>query len=254
MMRPDVRFERLNPVHVRRLVDTANLAVRPGPTLWVLHDSGRVLRAWHETRGAVPLAGPVSGTLEEAARWSVEYGAPEVRVADLAARDRFLAWAQDPAWVFAHDGFGHFEALHDGMHREGSGILCYPRREGIDRYVPVKRAREFLSRLRPDSIFLLGVVEGRAWWASLAVQLEGGEVVRVSTFDDLPEPLRKGPSGEEPGKFLAREAARHFRRPVEVLLLGREAFEDLARRHFRGLGSLERASEAGPAAGGIPAS
>jgi hypothetical protein len=242
MMRPDVRFENLNPVHARRLVDTANLARPAGATLWVLHEGGRVLRAWHDTRGRLSLAGTIEPSLDLAARWADEHGASDVRIVDLSARDRFLSWAQDPSWVLDLDGFEHLLAVHEGLSREGDGIIVYPRREALDRFVTVRPTRDFLSRrIDPGGVFLLGIVEGRAWWASLVVILEGGRVARVTTFDDLPEPLRKGPAPGDPARSLAREAAGCYRRKASVLLVSREEFEDHARRHWSGLGGRDLA-------------
>ncbi len=241
VIRPDVRFENLNPVHARRLIDAANLARPHRTTLWVLHDSGRALRMWHDERGAIPLPKTtIEPSLELAARWSAEYEAADVRIVDLTARERFLRWAQDPSWVLEHDGMGYAFEVYEGFWRQDEGLIVYPRREAMDRFVPVPRAREFLSRrIDRGGAFLLGITEGKGWWASLIILLENGEVARVSTFDDLPEGLRKGPTAEDPGKTLAREAARHYRRKATVLLLPREDFEEAARRSWSGLGGRE---------------
>jgi hypothetical protein len=240
MILPDVRFESINPLHARRLVDAAVLSGPPGTTLYVLHETGKVLRAWHDVRGRVTLTeDTIVPSMELAARWSVEHDATDVRIVDLDARDRFLATVQDPARVFGLDGFEHFLRAHELKWGSGDGILVYPRRELQHHFLYARRTGDFIAkRLDPESVFLLGITEGKDWWSSLIVVLEKSRVSRVATFDDLPDPTTRVPMDGDAVVAFAREAARHYRRKTFVMLLDRESFLEHARCQWSGLGGL----------------
>jgi hypothetical protein len=240
VIHPDVKADRINMAHARRLVDLCVSALPRAVTLYVFHDGGVVLRAWHSTKGKVDLGpGPLSPSRELAAKLAIEQEASDVQLIDLQARDLFLRETQDLGQAFRMNGVDYKLWVHEKKWQTGPGLVLYPKRDLVDRFVCTQRVKDFIrQRLASDAVFLLGVADGDEWWTSLILFLSAGEVVRIATFDDLPEPLcSRPPRGENPAQSLAGQASAFYGKKVFGLVLDREAFEEDARRNWTLLGT-----------------
>ena len=238
MIRADVKVENIRMSHACRLIDLGGRA-RPAPvTLTILHDQGRVVGAWQDEKGRVDVGPTVSPSMERAADLAAAHGASDVRLIDLGTRERYLREVQAPDPAYGMDAADHWMWLHEKKWGMGGGLILYPKRELFRGPVPLDRAKRFLdSRLGSEGVFFLGVTEGGDWWATLLVLVEDGQIVRLSTVDDLPEEFRIRPPGGGAGD-MARAAAARCGRKAAALLVPRDLFEAFAEKGWSGLGAL----------------
>jgi hypothetical protein len=240
MIRHDVLVEHIDINHARNFVELSKIA-QPNPTvLYILHDRGKVLKAWDTRTGRVAMEGRVDMNEKTALEIRQKHGVDEVQLIDRSTFDHYLREAQSLEKAWAMNGFD-FRAWVRGLKRKvGRGFLVYPEPETFDLLVYMDRSRKFVSeKLLPDCAFLLGVFEQEQWWTSLVAFFEAGQARILSTFECLPEEALASASQPLSQRNLLQMTAQACQKTAFGLFLSREEFEKFARAQWRGMGECE---------------
>ena len=95
MIHPDVKFEHIDIDQARRFVDISKVA-QPNPrVLYVLHEKGKVLKAWDGQKGRVTIQGPLKPSRELAETLRKTHAVDEVQLIDREVLNRYYREALD---------------------------------------------------------------------------------------------------------------------------------------------------------------
>ncbi|HVZ80782.1 MAG TPA: hypothetical protein VHE12_08295 [bacterium] len=238
MIHPDVKFEHIDIEQARRFVDISKIA-QPNPrTLYVLHEKGRVVKAWDSRKGRVLLKEILEPSRELAETLRKAHGVDEVQLIDREGLMGYYREALDLKKAEELTGYEFKERAQALKDTQGNGFLIHPPREAYDYYHYFERSRRFVKeKLEPDCSFLVGVHEGKDWWTSLYADLAHGSIVRLSTFEPFPPGKLANASMPATHQELVRLAAQKSGKNAYGLFLDRPAFEGFAKAQWRGLGS-----------------
>jgi hypothetical protein len=240
VIHPDVLVEHIDITHARHFVDLSKIA-QPNPTvLYVLHDRGKVLKAWNTLSGKVLMEGRVDMNEKSALELKQKHGVDEVQLIDRHTLDHYLREAQSLDKAGSMNGFD-FRAWVRGLKKKvGRGFLVYPEQETFDLLLYMERTREFVKeKFLPDCVFILGVFDQEEWWTSLVAIFEAGEIRILSTFECLPEEALTAAALPLSHQNLLQMAAQTCQKPAFGLFLPREEFEKFARNQWRGMGDCQ---------------
>lgn len=237
MIRPDARFEHVDIDHARRFVDISKIA-QPNPrVLYVLHEKGRVLKAWDSQKGRVVLKEKLQPSQSLAEKLRQEHGVDEVQLIEREGLNTYYREALDLKKAQELSGYDFKERTRELKGAQGNGFIIHPPRESYDYYHYIGRTKAFVAqRLQPDCAFILGVHAGENWWTSVATDFTGGQIVQLSTFEIFPTELLAQASSPQAHQALVDAAAKHFKKPAFGMFLAQEAFEGFARQQWRGMG------------------
>ncbi len=237
MIHPDVVFEHVDINQARRFVDLSMLA-QPNPhVLYVLHDKGKVLKAWDSRKGTVSVGSTLAPSVELAEELKRRHWVEEVQLIDRESYYEYLRRALDLKKARELNGYDFKDRAKDLKAAQGGGFLIHPPREKYDYYHYTDRTRGFVSqKLSPDCVFLLGAYTSEEWWVSVMTVFSGGQVVYLSTFEYFPAEKLASPASSQAHEGLMKAASSAFKKPARGMFLPREAFEDFAKNQWRGLG------------------
>ncbi len=237
MIHPDVVYEHTEINQVRNFVDISKIA-QPNPrTLYVLHENGRILKAWDSASGKVSVPGPLNPSFEKAEELRLQFKADEVQLIDRETYQRYLKEALNLEKARDLTGYDFKEWTKNLKLTMGNGFLIHPAREHYDYFHYVERTKAFIrEKLQPDCVFLIGVNEGRDWWTSGVFVFTGGLVTTVSTFETFEG--KEGMDAALPATHqnLMTTAAWKFQKTAFGLFLSREPFELFAKNQWRKMG------------------
>ncbi len=237
MIHPDVVFDHIDINQARRFVDLSALA-QPNPhVLYVLHDKGKVLKAWDSRKGKVSVGPTLAPSMELAEDLKRRHQVEEVQLIDRDAYYQYLRQALDLEKARELNGYDFKDRAKDLKARQGNGFLIHPAREKYDYYHYTDRTRRFISqKLKPDCVFLLGAYTSEEWWVSVMTVFSGGQMVYLSTFEYFPAEKLASPDSIPTHEGLVKAAALAFRKPAFGMFLPRETFENFGKNQWRGLG------------------
>ncbi len=220
-------FEDLDPVHWGRLSDLSLAAAKPR-RLFVVHEAGRVVRCHDTAVGDRPLpcaeVADAQACADALLAERSSEGVAEVWVLDLDAfHERMSAAAE------GFDGRGPLSALRAAewaqRHSEKACAVA-PRTEFLHFGLPWARLERFVQRmLPPRCVYVLGVFDGDALWASLLARFEGGEITGLSTAAALPPEELRDIVGLDQHPFMLAAVANRYRMPAFGWFCGRTDFE-----------------------------
>lgn len=237
MIHPDVVFEHVDINQARRFVDLSMMA-QPNPhVLYVLHDKGKVLRAWDSQKGNASVGPTLKPSVEFAEELKRKHQVDEVQLIEREAYFEYYRKALDLKKAQELNGYDFKAQAKRLKDRQGNGFLTHPPRELYDYYHYVDRTQKFVKeRLKPDCVFLLGAHAPKEWWTSVMTVFEGGQITYLSTFEYFePEKLAL-PDSPQTHQNLLKTAAGAFHKPAFGMFLPQETFENFGRNQWRGLG------------------
>lgn len=237
MIHPDALFEHVDINQARRFVDLSAVA-QPNPhVLYVLHDKGKVLRAWDGKKGKVSVGASIKPSVELAEELKRKHQVDEVQLIDRDSYHGYLKQALDLKEAQKLTGYEFKERAKKLKTTQGNGFLIHPPRENYEYYHYVDRTRQFVTqKLKPDCVFLLGVHTPKEWWTSLMVVFAGGHITYLSTFEYFPPEKLSSPNSKKTHEELLKTAAHAFNQPAFGMFLTQEAFEKFGKNQWRGLG------------------
>ncbi len=221
------RIEDLDPVQWKRLSDLG-LKARSPRTLFLVHERGRVLRC-HDSEGGDR---PVPFERVEDPRAAAEALLESVRGEGFARAwvlepDAFhaaLARAQsacDPAAPMTAHLAAEWAARFSA-----DGCAVAPAADFLFYGLPWARLERFAERMLPPScVYVLGVFDGDALWATLFAQIEAGQIVGLSTSAALSPEDVADVVGRDQHPFLLAAVANRYRRPAFGWFCSRADFE-----------------------------
>lgn len=237
MIHPDVVFEHVDINQARRFVDLSMLA-QPNPhVLYVLHDKGRVLRAWDSRKGKASVGSSLKPSVELAEELKRKHQVDEVQLIEREAYFEYYRKALDLKKAQELNGYDFKVQAKRLKDHQGSGFLTHPPRELYDYYHYVDRTQKFVKeRLKPDSVFLLGVHNPKEWWTSVMTVFQGGEITYLCTFEYFAPEKLTPPDSPQTHQGLLKTAAQAFQKPAFGMFLAQEVFENFGKNQWRGLG------------------
>lgn len=223
-------------------------AAQPGEHgLFVLHEGGRPLKIVDTRRGVrrdLPIsdcheAFELAHRLFATGHWERVHIVDKNHLANVARQAQATARRE-----LTLDGYYHL--VYDLLWGDADGYVCVPSHPGHWHGWTYDGIKRFVSHLPGAAALALGVFEGDAVAIGLILELHGGRVQKVTTFEalDLPPPV----AGLSP-EFLDRVWARleeKFAPPAGVLLCTAPAFESWMAAIDKA-GELERAAQEGTA-------
>lgn len=238
MIHPDVKFEHIDIDQARHFVDISKIA-QPNPrVLYVLHEKGKILKAWDGQKGRVTVPGPLKPSRELAETLRKTHGVDEVQLIDREGLNGYYREALDLEKAQALTGYEFKERAQGLKNDQGDAFIIQPPREAYDYYHYFDRSRRFVKeKLEPDCGFLIGVHEGGHWWTSLFTDFTGGSIVRLSTFEPFPAEKLVNASTPSTHKGLVELAAKKLGKNAYGMFLDRTTFEGFAKVQWRGLGA-----------------
>jgi len=237
MIRPDAVFEHVDIHQARRFVDLSAIA-QPNPhVLYVLHDKGKVLRAWDSQKGKASVGPSINPSKELAEELRRKHQVDEVQLIDRGSYHEYLKQALDLKEAQKLTGYEFKERAKKLKTSQGNGFLIHPPRENYEYYHYVDRTRQFVAqKLRPDCVFLLGVYTPSDWWTSVMTVFTDGHVAYLSTFEYFPAEKLAVPDSGKTHEGLLKMAAQTFKKPAFGMFLPQEAFEKFGKNQWKGLG------------------
>ncbi len=237
MIHPDAVFEHVDINQARRFVDLSAIAQPDPQVLYVLHDKGKVLRAWVSKKGKTSVGASIKPSVELAEELRKKHQVEEVQLIDRGSYHEYLKKALDLKEAQKLTGYEFKERSKKLKTSQGDGFLIHPPRENYEYYHYVDRTRQFVAkRLKPDCVFLLGVHTPKEWWTSVVLVFTGGQVTYLSTFEYFPVEKLAGPDSGKTHEELLKTAAQAFNKPAFGMFLPQEAFEKFGKNQWRGLG------------------
>jgi hypothetical protein len=237
MIHPDVLFEHIDINQARHFVDISKIA-QPNPiVLYVLHEKGKVLKAWHSQKGRVSVGETIQPSVGLAEELRKSHGVDEVQLIDQQGFRDYYKEALDLNKAQELTGYDFKERTKQLKNTQGVGLIIHPPRESYDYYHYIDRSREFAAKkLKPDCVFLLGVYDSKDWWTSLVAVFNGGQITYLSTFEYFPADKLASPDSAATHETLVKTAAQSFKKPAFGMFLPKESFENFAKNQWRGLG------------------
>lgn len=227
MISPHVRMLDLNPHQWRRLYDL--FAVQPARRLVLVHENGRVLKAFDTEGGLRPdlKALRVGDPVAVAAHLHRSERVEQVLVLERTALDRFFSNVHalyDPD----DDGDRYFQRVRLALDADPQ-LMCYPP-EPSGLYlagIPYDTWCQLLGRVPDGHTLVLGVFDGGSIWASLVVGILKGKVDLITTSDAvLPAEARIG-QWRQGARLLLDRVASQIGPPFLGLFCERTAFLEL---------------------------
>ncbi|HJT25106.1 MAG TPA: hypothetical protein VJ873_11065 [bacterium] len=238
MIHPDVIFEHVDINQARRFVDLSAIAQPHPRALYVLHDKGKVLKAWDSQKGKVSVDSPLTPSGELAEELKRRHGVEEVQLIDRDSYHEYLKQALDLKAAQELTGYDFKERAKKLKTKQGNGFLIHPPRENYEYYHYVDRTRQFVAqKLKPDCVFLLGVHTPKEWWTSVMTVFTGGQITYLTTFEYFPVEKLSTPDSKKTHEELLKTAAQAFQKPSLGMFLPQEMFEEFGRNQWRGLGA-----------------
>lgn len=237
MIHPNVLFEHVDINQARRFVDLSAIA-QPNPRiLYVLHDKGKVLKAWDSQKGKVSLGPTVAPSVELAEELKRKHGVDEVQLIDRDSYHQYLKQALDLKAAQELTGYDFKERAKKLKTNQGAGFLIHPPRENYEYYHYVDRTRQFVAqKLKPDCVFLLGVYTPTEWWTSVMTVFMGGQITYLTTFEYFPAEKLAAPDSKKTHEELLKTASQAFKKPAFGMFLPQAKFEEFGRNQWHGLG------------------
>jgi hypothetical protein len=237
MIHPDVVFEHIDINQARRFVDLSMVA-QPNPrVLYVLHDKGRVLKAWDSKKGKVSLGPEIVPSQELARELKIRNQVDEVQLIDRGSYHEYLNRAMDLNKARELSGYDFKDRAKQLKEDGDKGFLIYPPREKYEYYHYTDRARRFVAqKLKPDCVFLLGVHTAKEWWTSVMTVFTGGQIVYLTTFEYFPAEKLAAPDSIQTHETLVKTAAQAFLKPAFGMFHSRATFESFAKNHWLDMG------------------
>ncbi len=237
MIHPDVLFEHIDINQARRFVDISKVA-QPNPrVLYVLHEKGKVLKAWDSLKGRTSVGDTIKPSVALAEELRKSHGVDEVQLIDQQGFQDYYKQALDLDKAQELTGYDFKERTRQLKNTQGEGLIIHPPRESYDYYHYIERTRQFVAKkLKPDCIFLLGVYDSKDWWTSLVAVFTGGQITYLSTFEYFPAEKLVESGSPKTHEALVKTAAQSFQKPAFGMFLPKEAFEQSAQNQWRGLG------------------
>jgi hypothetical protein len=237
MIHPDVLFEHIDINQARNFVDISKIA-QPNPiVLYVLHEKGKVLKAWHSQKGRVSVGETIQPSVGLVEELKKSQGVDEVQLIDQQGFRDYYKQALDLNKAQELTGYDFKERTKQLKNTQGTGLIIYPPRESYDYYHYIERSRKFVAeKLKSDCVFLLGVYDSKGWWTSLVADFTGGQIMYLSTFEYFPAEKLASPGSPQTHESLVKAAAQGFKKPAFGMFLPKADFESFAKNQWRGLG------------------
>lgn len=237
MIHPEAVFEHIDINQARRFVDLSMLA-QPNPhVLYILHDHGKVLKAWDSRKGKISVGESVSPSEKLAEDLKSKYQVDEVQLIDRDGYHNYLKQALDIKRAQELNGYDFKNRFKRLKTSKGKGFLIHPARENYEYYHYVDRARQFVAQnLKPDCVFLLGAHTLADWWTSVMTVFKEGQIVYLTTFEYFPPEILSTPDSPKSHQALVNAASLAFQKPAFGMFLPRGTFENFGKNQWRGLG------------------
>jgi hypothetical protein len=238
MIHPDALFEHVDINQARRFVDLSMTAAQPNPrVLYVLHDKGKVLKAWDSLKGKVSVGATITPSPELAEKLKQSHQVGEVQLIDRDSYHAYLKQALDLKQAQELTGYEFKERAKKLKTSQGNGFLIHPPRENYEYYHYVDRTRQFVAqKLKPDCVFLLGVYSTMDWWTSVMTVFTAGQITYLTTFEYFPAEKLVAPDSPHTHETLLKTAAQAFQKPAFGMFLPQDAFEGFGKNQWRGMG------------------
>jgi hypothetical protein len=238
MIHPEIVMEHVDINQARRFVDLSLTTAHPDPhVLYVLHDKGKVLKAWDSKKGKVSVGPTIVPSKELAEELRKKHGVEEVQLIDRDSYHGYLKQALDLKKGQELSGYDFKERAKQLKNTQGNGFLIHPPRESYDYYHYIDRSRKFVAqKLKPDCVFLLGAYEAKDWWTSVLTVFTGGQITYLATFEYFPAEKLSVPDSPQTHQGLVKVAAEAFKKPAFGMFLPRDTFEQYAKNQWRGMG------------------
>lgn len=236
MIHPDVVFEHVDINQARHFVDLSMLA-QPNPhVLYVLHDQGKVLRAWDSQKGNVSVGATLKPSVELAEELKRKHTVDEVQLIEREAYFEYYRKALDLKKARELNGYDFKAQAKRLKDSQGNGFLTHPPRELYDYYHYVDRTQKFVKeKLKPDCVFLLGAHTRKEWWTSVMTVFSGGQITYLCTFEYFASEKLIPPDSPQTHQGLVKTAALAFHKPAFGMFLPQETFENFGRNQWKGL-------------------
>lgn len=178
----------IDPRQFRRLYDLA-VPLRKPRRIFILHDNGRVVKAYDTERGLRhDLQAPVVDPERRAREiFDSERGASEVLVLERSAMRHYFA-ALQATYTPTETADEYYDRALRARGNYPGRIVKYPPQFPGLQYLGIgwEDARAFLKRyIPPDSFLLFAAFDGEQIWMSWIVGVSGGRVVRVASSDAI---------------------------------------------------------------------
>jgi hypothetical protein len=238
MIHPDAVFEHVDINQARRFVDLSMTAAQPNPrVLYVLHDKGKVLKAWDSLKGKVSVGASVTPSPELAEKLKQSHQVSEVQLIDRDSYHRYLKQALDLEEARKLTGYEFKERAKRLKTSQGDGFLIHPPRENYEYYHYVDRTRQFVAqKLKTDCVFLLGVYTSKDWWTSVMTVFKEGQITYLTTFEYFPAEKLALPDSPKTHGALVQTAAQDFKKPAFGMFLSQASFENFGKNQWRDMG------------------
>ncbi len=238
MIHPEAVFEHVDINQARRFVDLSMAFAQPNPRiLYVLHDKGKVLKAWDSLKGKVSVGATLAPSVELAEDLKRRHQVGEVQLIDRDSYHAYLKEALDLKKAEELTGYNFKERAKKLKASQGSGFLIHPPRENYEYYHYVDRTRQFVAeKLKPDCVFLLGVYTPKDWWTSVMTVFKEGQITYLTTFEYFPADKLAVPDSPQAHETLLKTAAQAFQKPAFGMFLSQAVFEDFGKKQWRGMG------------------
>ena len=239
MIHPDVRFEHIDITQARHFVDISKIA-QPNPrVLYVLHEKGKVLKAWDSFKGRAKVGESIKPSVALAEELRKNHGVDEVQLIDQQGFRDYYKQALDLNKAQELTGYDFKERTRQLKNTQGEGLIIHPPRESYDYYHYIERSRKFVSqKLKPDCVFLVGVYDSKEWWTSLVALFIGGQITYLSTFEYFPPEITASPDSPKTHEALVQAGAQSFKKPAFGMFLPKDTFEQFAQNQWHGLGQI----------------
>jgi hypothetical protein len=237
MIHPDVLFEHIDINQARHFVDISKIA-QPNPrVLYVLHEKGKVLKAWDSLKGRTKVGETIKPSVALAEELRKSHGVDEVQLIDQQGFRDYYKQVLDLQKAQELTGYDFKERTRQLKNTQGEGLIIQPPRESYDYYHYIERSRQFVAqKLKPDCVFLLGVYDSKGWWTSVVAVFTEGQITYFSTFEYFPAEKLVAPDSPKTHEALVKTAAHAFKKPAFGMFLSKADFEKYGQNQWRGLG------------------
>ena len=164
MIHPDVLVLHIDIQQARNFVDISKLAQPNTHTLYILHEKGRVLKAWDNQRGKTDVGPTIQASLTTAEELCEKHRVDKVQLIDRETYQAYLQKAGSLEKAKALNGYDFRQWARNLKGQMGEGLIIHPVTELYDHFHFVDRTQKFLgAKLPPDCVLLVGVHEGESW-------------------------------------------------------------------------------------------